>query len=206
METIFGLRPRKSGTVLFNGKEFNPTCGKDSIDAGIAFITEDRRGNGIFPIQNIEFNSTIANIDAYVNKGNLLNLKKMQEDCAEYIEKIAIKTPSQKQLIKNLSGGNQQKVLVARWLMTAPDIIIMDEPTRGIDVGAKAEIHRLIGELVSAGKSVIMISSEQPEVMGMSDRIMVMHEGDVMGILDNDGTVTAEQLMELASGIVREQQ
>ena len=90
--------------------------------------------------------------------------------------------------------------------MTAPDIIIMDEPTRGIDVGAKSEIHRLIGELVSAGKSVIMISSEQPEVMGMSDRIMVMHEGDVMGILDNDDTVTAEQLMELASGIVREQQ
>lgn len=206
METIFGLRPKKSGTVLFKGKEFNPTCGKDSIDAGMAFITEDRRGNGIFPIQNIEFNSTIANIDAYAGKGGLLNLKKMQEDCAEFIDKIAIKTPSQKQLIKNLSGGNQQKVLVARWLMTAPDIIIMDEPTRGIDVGAKSEIHRLIGELVADGKSVIMISSEQPEVMGMSDRIMVMHEGDVMDILDNDGTVTAEQLMELASGISREKQ
>ncbi|MBO7711423.1 MAG: sugar ABC transporter ATP-binding protein [Lachnospiraceae bacterium] len=205
METIFGLRPRKSGTVIFKGKEFNPKCGKDSIDAGMAFITEDRRGNGIFPIQDIEFNSTLANIDAYEGAGKLLDLKKMNQDCLEYIDKIAIKTPSHRQLIKNLSGGNQQKVLVARWLMTAPDIIIMDEPTRGIDVGAKAEIHRLIGELVKMGKSVIMISSELPEVMGMSDRIMVMHEGEVMGIVDNDETVTAEQLMELASGIVKEQ-
>ncbi|MBR2188343.1 MAG: sugar ABC transporter ATP-binding protein [Eubacterium sp.] len=201
METIFGLRPRKSGTVKLHGKEFNPKSGKDAIAAGLAFITEDRRGNGIFPVQDIEFNTTMSNIDTYRNKIGLLDLKKMKQDTAEYIDKIQIKTPSQKQLIKNLSGGNQQKVLIGRWLLTAPDIIIMDEPTRGIDVGSKSEIHKLIGQLVADGKSVIMISSELPEVMGMSDRIMVMHEGEVMGIVERSEYVTPEQLMELASGI-----
>ena len=204
METIFGIRHRKSGTVKLHGKELNPKCGRDSIDAGISFITEDRRGNGIFPVQDIMGNSTIANITEDQTKTGLLDLKKMAKDTDDYIEKIQTKTPSQKQLIKNLSGGNQQKVLIARWLLTNPDVIIMDEPTRGIDVGSKSEIHRLISALVGQGKSVIMISSEMPEIMGMSDRIMVMHEGDVTGIVENDGTVTAEMLMELASGIVRE--
>lgn len=204
METIFGIKHRSSGSVLLHGEAFNPKCGRDAIDHGIAFITEDRRGNGIFPVKDIMFNTTIAHLDAYRKKNTLLDLKKMREDCTEYIEKIRIKTPSQEQLIKNLSGGNQQKVLIARWLLIGPDIIIMDEPTRGIDVGSKSEIHGLISDLVALGKSVIMISSEMPEVMGMSDRIMVMHEGRVTGIVDNDGSITAERLMELASGIEKQ--
>lgn len=206
METIFGIKHRQSGTVTLDGKDFSPRCGRDSINRGLAFITEDRRGNGIFPVKDIMFNSTIAHIDSYQQKNGLLALKKMQEDCAEYIEKIRVKTPSQEQLIKNLSGGNQQKVLIARWLLTNPEVIIMDEPTRGIDVGSKSEIHKLISDLVAEGKSVIMISSELPEVMGMSDRIMVMHEGEVTGIVENDDKVTAEMLMELASGIHRQPQ
>ncbi len=200
METIFGLRPRTGGTVTLNGKELHPKDGRDAIDSGLAFITEDRRGNGIFPVQDIQYNTVLANIKSY-KKGPLLDLKQMEKDTDEYIEKIQVKTPNQQQLIKNLSGGNQQKVLIGRWLLTNPDVIILDEPTRGIDVGSKAEIHKLIGTLVAEGKSVIMISSELPEVMGMSDRIMVMHEGEVTGILENDDTVTAERLMALASGI-----
>ncbi|MDO4616628.1 MAG: sugar ABC transporter ATP-binding protein [Lachnospiraceae bacterium] len=200
METIFGLRERAGGSVTLNGKDLHPKSGRDAIDAGIAFITEDRRGNGIFPVQDIQYNTVIANIQSY-KKGPLLDLKQMEKDTDEYIEKIQVKTPNQQQQIKNLSGGNQQKVLIGRWLLTDPDVIIMDEPTRGIDVGSKAEIHKLIGTLVAEGKCVIMISSELPEVMGMSDRIMVMHEGTVTGILENNDQVTAEGLMALASGI-----
>lgn len=201
METIFGVRRRSGGVTRLHGEEFVSHCGADAIHKGFAFVTEDRRGNGIFPVRDIMFNITLAHIDSYKTRAGLLDLKRMRRDTGEYIEKISIKTPSQEQLIANLSGGNQQKVLVARWLLTEPDIIIVDEPTRGIDVGSKSEIHRLIGTLVAAGKSVIMISSELPEVMGMSDRIMVMHEGQVTGILENDETVTPERLMQLASGI-----
>jgi methyl-galactoside transport system ATP-binding protein/inositol transport system ATP-binding protein len=167
----------------------------------LAFITEDRRGNGIFSIQDIMFNITIANITKYKNKAGLLNLKSMASDSEEYIKSVQIKTPSQRQLIKNLSGGNQQKVLVARWLLTQPDVIIMDEPTRGIDVGSKSEIHRMISTLAGQGKSIIMISSELPEIIGMSDRIMVMHEGQITGIIENDDAITQELLLEYASGV-----
>lgn len=163
-------------------------------------MTEDRRFNGIFPILDINFNTTVANLDHYIS-GKFINKKKQSRDTAEYIEKINIKTPSAKQLIQNLSGGNQQKVLVARWLLTDPKVIILDEPTRGIDVGAKSEIHRLIDELSHQGMCVIMISSELPEIMGMSDRIMVMHEGKVTGILENTNELTQNLLMEYASGI-----
>ena len=204
METIFGLRPRKSGKVYLKGKEFHAKCGRDAINAGMAFVTEDRRGNGIFPVQDINFNTTMANIQTYKSKLGLLNRKKMEEDTAEYIKKIQVKTPSEKQLIMNLSGGNQQKVLVARWMLTNPDIIIMDEPTRGIDVGSKSEIHKLLGQMVADGKSVIMISSELPEVMGVSDRIVVMHEGEVTGIVDRSENPTPERLMQLQFGIVKE--
>ena len=203
METIFGLRPRKSGKVFLHGKEFHAKSGRDAINAGMAFVTEDRRGNGIFPVQNIRFNTVMANIGEY-KKGLLLDLSKTKKDTAEYIEKIQVKTPSQEQLIMNLSGGNQQKVLVARWMLTNPDIIIMDEPTRGIDVGTKSEIHRLLGDMVAQGKSVIMISSELPEVMGVSDRIVVMHEGEVTGIVDRSENPTPERLMQLQFGVAQE--
>ena len=145
-------------------------------------------------------NVIIANIQKYIKKTGLLNHKKAIEDTNEFVKAISIKTPSIYQKVENLSGGNQQKVLVARWLLTNPEILFLDEPTRGIDVGAKAEIHRLITNLAGQGKSIIMVSSELPEVMGMSDRIVIMHEGKVTGILDNTKDLTQEEIMRYATG------
>jgi len=135
-----------------------------------------------------------------VKKNGLINHKQAIQDTNEYIDAISIKTPSIYQRIENLSGGNQQKVLVARWLLTNPEILFLDEPTRGIDVGAKSEIHRLITNLAGQGKSIVMVSSELPEVMGMSDRIMIMHEGKVTGIVENTKELTQEEIMLYATG------
>jgi methyl-galactoside transport system ATP-binding protein/inositol transport system ATP-binding protein len=201
VETIFGIRKRSSGKILFRGEEVNFKDGRAAINKGFAFITEDRRGNGLFPVQDIRFNMTSANIYNYLGPLGFLNKPKMTRDCVEYIDSLQIKTPSQQQQVKNLSGGNQQKVLVARWLLSNPELIILDEPTRGIDVGSKSEIHKLISSLAASGKCIIMISSEMPEIMGMSDRIMIMHEGEVTGIVDNTKNLTQEMLLEYASGI-----
>ena len=149
---------------------------------------------------SVKDNIVISNMDLYL-RGILLNNKKIQKDCEKYKSEIRIKTPSITEQIKNLSGGNQQKVLIARWLLTEPEILILDEPTRGIDVGAKSEIHSLISTLASQGKSIILISSELPEILGMSDRIVVMHEGKITGIL-NRGEATQELIMKYATGNV----
>ncbi len=170
----------------------------------MAWLTEDRRRSGIFPMLSVQANMTIATIPKFLNRIGLLKKKSMNVMCDEYVRKIQVKTPSLAQKVQNLSGGNQQKVLVARWLMTNPDILFLDEPTRGIDVGTKVEIHRLITKLAGEGKSIVMISSELPEVMGMSDRIMVMHQGKVTGILENDKTLTQEKLMAYATNTVEE--
>ena len=163
-------------------------------------LTEDRRDTGIFPMLSVKDNIVISNMGLYLKKF-LLDQKKINEDCEKYKKAIRIKTPSITEQIRNLSGGNQQKVLLARWLLTEPDILILDEPTRGIDVGAKAEIHSLISSLAGEGKSIIMISSELPEILGMCDRIVVMHEGRVTGIL-NRGEATQELIMKYATGNV----
>jgi methyl-galactoside transport system ATP-binding protein/inositol transport system ATP-binding protein len=170
----------------------------------MAFITEDRRNSGIFPMLNIELNMIIGSIHQYLGTIGFLREKFMHERCEEYVQKVQIKTPGLNQLIQNLSGGNQQKVLVARWLMTNPDILLFDEPTRGIDVLTKSEIHRLITRLAGEGKSIVMISSELPEVMGMSDRIMIMHQGKVTGIIDNRPDLTQEELMAYATNTVED--
>ena len=149
---------------------------------------------------SVKDNIVISNMDLYLH-GMLLNNKMIQKDCEKYKKEIRIKTPSITEQIKNLSGGNQQKVLIARWLLTEPEILILDEPTRGIDVGAKAEIHSLISALAGQGKSIILISSELPEILGMSDRIAVMHEGKITGIL-NRGEATQELIMKYATGNV----
>lgn len=196
MEAIFGLRHITSGTVTLNGQPANIKSPVDAIAKGISFLTEDRRGKGIVGIRDISDNTILSNLRAY---GTPLNHKQIKKDVDEYVAKLRVKTPSNHELIKNLSGGNQQKVLVARCLLTNPDIIIVDEPTRGIDVGAKAEIHTLITNLAGQGKAIIMISSEMPEVMGMSDRIIVMHEGEITGVLNRD-EFDQEAIMKLASG------
>lgn len=183
VETIFGLRPKTEGRVYINGEEVDIRGPYDALENGIALLTEDRKKTGIIPVLSVKDNTVISNLKRYV-EGITLNHKKIKLDTEEYIKKLNVKTADLETAIQNLSGGNQQKVLVARALLTAPDILIVDEPTRGIDVGAKAEIHSLITKLAAQGKGVIMISSEMPEVLGMSDRILTMHEGKMTGIID----------------------
>lgn len=180
-EAIFGMRHITGGKIYKDGKELHIKSPEDAIENKIGLLTEDRRGNGIVGLLSVRENTVLANLKKY---GFPLNHKKMREDTDVYIKKLNTKTPSMETPIQNLSGGNQQKVLVGRWLLTNPDILIVDEPTRGIDVGAKAEIHSLITKLAGEGKAIIMISSELPEVMGMSDRIVVMHEGTMTGVID----------------------
>ncbi|MDI3310529.1 MAG: sugar ABC transporter ATP-binding protein [Thermoanaerobacterium sp.] len=198
VEALFGLRSIESGKIFIHGKEVVIKSPIDAKKYGMALLTEERRSTGIFPELNILENSTIANIKKYKGSFMLLNDKRRKDDTKKMVDALKVKTPSLRTLIKNLSGGNQQKVLMARWLLTVPEILILDEPTRGIDVGAKYEIYTIMNELTKEGKSIIMISSEMPELLGMADRIMVMCEGHLSGILDKKDA-TEEKIMRLAS-------
>ena len=183
MELIFGARERYGGELYLKGKKVNFRNTEQALNSGIALVPEDRKGHGIFPDKSIKWNSTISCIKA-LSKFGVVNLKKEKETAKTYIDAMRIKTPSDEQLVKNLSGGNQQKVVVAKVLATKADIIIFDEPTRGIDVGAKQEIYALIRQLAETGISVLMISSELEEVIGLSDRIVVLSHGKVTTILE----------------------
>ena len=157
-----------------------------------AYLTEERRETGLYPLSDITFNTTIANVAAYRNRLGLLQDRRMEKDTDLQIEAMHIKTPGKRELIRSLSGGNQQKVIIGRWLLTQPDILLLDEPTRGIDVGAKYEIYQLIIKLAASGKSVIVVSSEMPELLGITNRILVMSNGRVAGIVDTDKTNQTE--------------
>lgn len=170
----------------------------DAIKKGIAMLTEDRRATGILGVLSIADNVSIASLNKYLVGGIMLDDKKIEKLVQDNVAKLSIKTPSSKTLIQSLSGGNQQKVLISRWLANDPDVFILDEPTRGIDVGAKYEIYCIIEELARQGKSIIMISSEMGELIGMSDRIMVMCDGRVTGFIDGD-KANQENIMELAT-------
>lgn len=183
VEAIFGLREIMEGTIFKDGKTFKIKSPRDAIRENIALLTEERRATGIFGILSVLDNTVIASQGKYASAGVLNNRKRIGAAEKSNAE-LRTKTPNMDELIENLSGGNQQKVLLARWLLTDPDILILDEPTRGIDVGAKYEIYTIMHKLVQAGKSIIMISSEMPELLGMSDRIMVMCEGHVTGFLN----------------------
>lgn len=198
IEALFGLREIQSGTISIHGKEVKIRSASEAKKYGLALLTEERRTTGIFPVLSVHENAAIANIDRYVTPFGLLNERKKKAEANQMVEKLRTKTPSPKTLIMNLSGGNQQKVLLARWLLTDPEILLLDEPTRGIDVGAKYEIYSIIADLAQQGKSIIMISSEMPELLGMSDRVMVMSEGRLTGILDGD-KATEEEIMRLAA-------
>lgn len=204
VETIFGMRPNIGGEIFIDGEKVVIRSPQDAIQYGMAWLTEDRRSSGIFPMLNVQINMAIATLPKFLNKIGLIKESYMNSICDEYVKKIQVKTPSLAQQVQNLSGGNQQKVLVARWLMTSPEILFLDEPTRGIDVGTKSEIHRLITTLAGEGKSIVMISSELPEVMGMSDRIMIMHQGKVTGIVENTKDLTQDALMAYATNTVAE--
>jgi len=183
VEALFGLREIQSGNIIKDGKAIKIRSSKDAKNNGFALLTEERRATGIFGILSVLDNTVIASQKDYAKFGVLQDAKRYKA-AQKSNEELRTKTPNMEQLIKNLSGGNQQKVLIARWLLTNPDILILDEPTRGIDVGAKYEIYSIMHELVKKGKSIIMISSEMPELIGMSDRVMVMCEGKVTGILE----------------------
>lgn len=198
MEGLFGIRSHTTGKITYKGKEMKISRPKDAIDQGVAMLTEDRRGSGIMGVLSVADNISIASLDKYLDFGISINAKKVEELVQDNVAKMNIKTPSSKTLIKSLSGGNQQKVLVGRWLANNPDVLILDEPTRGIDVGAKYEIYCIIANLAKEGKSIIMISSEMGELIGMSDRIMVMCDGRVTGVVDGS-EATQENIMALAT-------
>ena len=198
VESIFGLRPVESGQVFIAGDEVRIKNPGQAKLKKLALVTEERRASGIVPMRSVRDNMVLANIRNYMNYVGLINEKKCDQDTQEKIQALKVKTPDSKTLIRDLSGGNQQKVLFARWLLTNPEILILDEPTRGIDVGTKYEIYSIIINLAKEGKSIIMISSEMPELLGVSDRIMVMCEGRVTGFLDGK-SATQEEIMRLAA-------
>ena len=194
---LYGADRRQTGEIYINGKKAKIKTPEQAVKNGICYLSEDRKRYGLMLDKSVTDNSAIASVDDFI-QGGLINDKKMRNMSAEANAKLRTKTPSMEQLLKNLSGGNQQKVIIARWLMKNSDIFIFDEPTRGIDVGAKSEIYTLMDELVKQGKSIIMISSELPEVLRMSDRIIVMCEGRKTGELDIS-EATQENIMQLAT-------
>jgi len=198
VEAIFGIRAIASGDILVNGKPMKRVRPREAIDSGIGLVTEDRRSSGIFPLLNVTINTAIPSLGKYKTKIGLLDHKTLVRVAADQNKQLRTKTPSMNTLIQNLSGGNQQKVILSRWLMTLPDILIMDEPTRGIDVGAKYEIYMIMAELVKQGKAIIMVSSEMPELIGMSHRVLVLCNGQLTGILEK-ADITQEAIMRCAT-------
>ena len=193
------MDPKQSGEIYIDGQKVEINQPLDAIRAGIGFVTEDRKGEGLVLPLPISQNMTLATLDK-LGASLHLNLGKEKAVVNEYIGKLNIKTPSPQQLARNLSGGNQQKVVLAKWLLSDSKVIIFDEPTRGIDVGAKIEVYNIINDLIRSGVAVIMISSELPEILGMSDRVAVMHQGTITGVFDNDGTLTQEKILYYATG------
>lgn len=199
VETIFGIREKERGEIAINGKIIKNLTPHEAIKNGFALVTEERRVTGIFSMLDLKLNSTISNIDSYKKKIiGLLNQQKIANDTKWVIDKMKVKTPSQSTPIGTLSGGNQQKIILGRWLLTEPEILMLDEPTRGIDVGAKYEIYQLIIDLAKKDKGIIMISSEMPELLGITDRIIVMSNGYVAGIVKTKET-TQEEILKLSA-------
>ena len=200
LENIFGIATRKSGEIYVDGKQVLNRNSRESIKNGFAMLTEERRATGIFAVQDVQENSVVSSLKKYLSHF-VLDKKKMSEATQWGIDTLKTKTPSQKTQIRNLSGGNQQKVIITRWLLTEPTILLLDEPTRGIDVGAKYEIYELILKLAKEGKLVIVVSSEMPELLGICDRILVMSGGRLAGEVDAKNT-TQEEIMTLAAKYV----
>ncbi|CAM3829686.1 sugar ABC transporter ATP-binding protein [Mesobacillus thioparans] len=198
MEAIFGKRPIKSGTIFLNGKEAKIKRPYDAIKAGIGFITEDRKDEGLVLGLSVRENLVLTNLRRFSNRGFMAN-KKEADYVKAMIEKLKVKTSGGEQAVKSLSGGNQQKVVIGKWLGIDPKVLILDEPTRGVDVGAKKEIYTIMNELTEKGVAIIMVSSELPEILGMSDRIMVIHEGKLTGMLDRENA-DQEKIMQAATG------
>ena len=201
LENLFGSMTKGGGTIRFKGREIKNRTPRESIKNGFALLTEERRATGIFGIRSILDNTVISNLKSYLMGGICLSDKKMRQDTEWAIQAMRIKTPSQDTQIRSLSGGNQQKVIIGRWLLTKPEVLLLDEPTRGIDVGAKYEIYELIINLAKEGKGVVMVSSEMPELLGVCDRILVMSGGLLAGEVDAKNT-SQEEILTLAAKYV----
>ncbi len=201
LESIFGIQTRKSGSIYLDGKEIKNKTARESIQNGFALLTEERRATGIFQILSIKDNTVISSLHRHKKYGCFLSDASQVNDTQHYIDILRTKTPSQETKIRALSGGNQQKVIIGRWLLTDPEVLLLDEPTRGIDVGAKYEIYQLIINLANEGKTVLMVSSEMPELLGVCDRIIVMSNGRVAGEVDAKNT-SQEEIMTLAAKYV----
>ncbi len=199
MRTLYGIYPVKSGEVLLNGSPVKVRDPKKAISSGIAYVSEDRKANGIVLGLSVAENTVLSTLKDFLTPMKRVSKSKTEEAVDGYIKDLSIKTSSQEQLLRNLSGGNQQKVAIAKCLLSKPQVLILDEPTRGVDVGAKKEIYDVINKLKAEGMSILMVSSEMGEVLGMSDEILVMHEGHITGKLPREGT-TQEDVMTLAVG------
>lgn len=199
-KSIYGAIALDSGLIYIDGNQVSIKSSHDAINKGISYVSEDRKKDGLVLSMDVKKNMSLSALEKFSNAIGFIDMKSETKEAEDYVEKISIKTPSLKQKIKNLSGGNQQKVSISKSLMTAPKVLILDEPTRGVDVGAKKEIYDLMNTFKKEGMSIIMISSEIPEILGLSDRIMVVHEGSISGILENDN-VTQEDIMRLAVGV-----
>lgn len=200
LENLFGIATRRAGTIKLNGKLINNRNARESIKNGFALLTEERRATGIFGILNIRENTTVSSLKKCAT-GPFLSFKKLKKNTEWCIKAMKVKTPTQETQIRSLSGGNQQKVILGRWLLTEPTVLLLDEPTRGIDVGAKYEIYQLILDLAGKGKTVIMVSSEMPELLGVCDKILVMSGGRLAGEVDAANT-SQEEIMTLAAKYV----
>jgi rhamnose transport system ATP-binding protein len=197
-ETLFGLSPADGGSIYMDGRPVQIPTPQRALDLGIAYVPEDRRKHGVVMDFPISMNATLASL-GQISINGFLQHDRERQAAKEYYERFRIKAPSIQTPVKNLSGGNQQKVSLARWLMTKPRVLILDEPTQGIDVGSKSEIYTLIGELASRGIAILLISSELPEILGLSDRVAVMYQGAIAGILEG-AEADAHRVMELALG------
>lgn len=197
MRCLFGIDPISSGEIFIDNKSILIKSPQDAMKQGIALVPESRKEEALFPQQSVRFNTTIRVLQDFI-KGILVDYRKETEIAQKYVDNMSIKTPSLNQVVGNLSGGNQQKVVIGRWLATAPRILILDEPTRGVDVGAKAEIYSIMNDLALNGVSIIMVSSELPEIINMSDRVVVMSNGLVAGCL-NRNELSQEKIMHLAT-------
>ena len=197
MQCIFGLTSTATGTITLEGKKLNISSAVDAMKYGIAMVPENRKLEGLYHIQSVSFNTTIEVLHEIINHLRV-NEKREHEITQEFIDKMQTKTPSHEQRVSNLSGGNQQKVMIGRWLATKPKVLILDEPTRGVDVGAKAEIYEIMNELTKQGVAIIMVSSELPEIINMADRVYVMYDGRITGCIDYEN-VSQEAIMHLAT-------
>jgi ribose transport system ATP-binding protein len=196
---IFGADPLDSGTITMHGETLTITSPRDAIAAGIAYLSEDRKAQGLAIKMPVDANVTLANMDEVANKFGLIDFAKHNKVANDYVELLDIRTPSIKQPVRLLSGGNQQKIIIGKWLFRKPKVMFFDEPTRGIDVGAKFAIYKIMDELAAEGIGVVLISSELPEILGMTDRVAVFHGGRITGVLETRKT-DQEEIMRYASG------